>query len=367
VLLPHRAALTYLFSNLQLAAIETVLNTAPVINYTAFYPSRPFWTISRLDLRDPSVVSDLTDRMSEIVLTFDQQQYTLKICRDGMFMLRIHELELQVPQGDRLTSAQLAALWADYLDCLNTLQLLFESSVLEIMKHAYFELGEITTRDAFRVSFDDQHKWTGNSVPMFSPAASLLMARYTSSYSPALPPFADARFLMRIEVPETVFVDLNTHFTTVLAAGSAVQRLATLAKSLAEFKIGNYPTSLVLSWFVIESSLLGSWRNLLDAKSSPAAGTAQHIGKKRREALTGRDFPIAVVLNVLELSDVLAFDEWKDLDEIRGFRNKVVHQDPRFKCEATHAIRSLQAARRLLEQQIKFSLRPNLGYTVTGM
>jgi hypothetical protein len=51
----------------------------------------------------------------------------------------------------------------------------------------------------------------------------------------------------------------------------------------------------------------------------------KRINSKRAEFLTGREFPASVMSNLLELWEVIPLTLLKEVDSVRGFRNKIVH------------------------------------------
>ena len=51
----------------------------PISQYTAFYPSRPFWAIDRIDFNDPNSLKNFHDLMSEEVYQDATEAYSLKV------------------------------------------------------------------------------------------------------------------------------------------------------------------------------------------------------------------------------------------------------------------------------------------------
>src|SRR5260370_5986513 len=122
----------------------------PIGHFTAFYPSRPFWAVSGIDFTDPNSLAKFGDLMSEEVYEDSAQAFSLKICRDGMILLRIEALEMDDSQTGAPTPIESwVRKWGEYLDYLNSFYLLLDSSTLQLMKLSYFNLHEITSRDAF--------------------------------------------------------------------------------------------------------------------------------------------------------------------------------------------------------------------------
>ena len=69
-------------------------------------------------------------------------------------MLRIEALEQGQGPNDHIQIGETVKRWGEYLDYLNTFYLFLDSSTIEIAKLSYFNLHEITNRDAFRVRYE---------------------------------------------------------------------------------------------------------------------------------------------------------------------------------------------------------------------
>src|SRR4051812_46414645 len=97
-----------------------------------FYPSRPFWALEAPNLQEASDEVILRRWMEDIVLDYQRAPWRLQVCRDGKFMFRMHALEEAPPSSESSqSSASLVDWWAQYLDIINCLNLVFESSVLQ--------------------------------------------------------------------------------------------------------------------------------------------------------------------------------------------------------------------------------------------
>ena len=226
----------------------------PIGQFTAFYPSRPFWAGSKVDFADQTREGWFHDQMVEEVFSQETDAYTMKVCRDGRIMLRVEALEQGQDIEDHLQIEETVRRWGEYLDYLNTFYLLFDSSTIEIARLAYFSLHEITNRDAFRVRYEGG-KCVGEDVASESIASVFQMARYSSSYRAGIPIEFDPQIMMRRVVSLEVIEHACRAFAKVIASPGLERTPASFAKSLAEYKVGNYETSIVLSWFITEAPL----------------------------------------------------------------------------------------------------------------
>jgi hypothetical protein len=337
----------------------------PRIGFTAFYPSRPFWAGSKVDFTVPRVEGWFYDQMVEEVYSQQNGAYALKVCRDGRILIRISKLESGEPYETDQSIQETVRRWGDYLDYLNAFYLLLDSATLEIDNFAWFNLHEITNRDAFRVIYENG-KSTSENIAIESIAYVFQNGRYSSSYPPGTPIEYDPMISMRHVVSLAAISRAGALFESVIASPGLEKPLASFAKSLSEYKVGNYETSLVLAWFITEASLSKVWESHLDSLNRDVGHGRKRINSDRREFLTGRDLPSSVVSNMLELFNILDYELFADIDTVRGYRNKIVHARG-FTPGATEAQLSMKTALAMIEHLWGLRLTPSLGYSVSGI
>ncbi len=336
-------------------------NTETTENFTAFYTSRPFWAGDKIDFGTASANLPFTEQMAQVVFSYDTNRLRLRICKDGMVMPHVPKLETQIT-GDDLSIENKVSWWGRYLDYLNCLYLLLDSATIEVSNLAYFELSEITNKDAFRVRFEDG-RWAGEQIASESLASYYQMGRFQSLYPGG--PRTDPRILRRIPLRKEIFDTLFANVSIATENTSLLKSLSSISKSIAEYKVGNYETSLMLSWFVCESKLSTQWRIFLDESNRDYPDGSKRISSSRRQTLTGRDYPVSVVSNVLELSGKVPYKAFERINTVRRYRNKVVHQDPDFTCGPTHCQEAVELALKLALQDSGIRVRPNLNFSVS--
>ena len=337
----------------------------PIGQFTAFYPSRPFWACSKLDFSSREREGWFHDQMAEEVFSCETDSYTIKICRDGRIMLRIEALEGGQGQDQPGRIEDIVRRWGEYLDFLNAFYLLLDSAMLEVANFAYFDLHEITNRDAFRVHYEDG-KSVGENIAMESVVSVFQMGRYLSNYSHGVPIEYDSRITMRPVVSMDVIQRASTVFASVIRSPGSEKDLASFAKGLSEYKIGNYETSLILAWFITEGSIAHLWERHLASLNREFENGQKKINRERHDFLVGRDFTISMVSNLLELWEVLPNSLFKDIDTVRGFRNKIVHK-LKYSPNATDAQLALQTAQVMIERIWNISFIPSLSYSIRGI
>lgn len=333
--------------------------------FTAFYPSHPFWAVSELKFGVPKTEGWFYDQMVEEVYSITGDAFALKMCRDGRILMCISHIERENDEGGKAKFSNSVRLWGDYLDYLNAFYLLLDSATLEIESFTYFNLHEITSRDAFRVTYLDGIV-TGEVVVSESLASTFQFGRSSSNYRADLPIEYDPRIRHRRVVSLEIISHAVSKFETVVAKPGLEKTLAAFAKSLAEYKIGNYETSVVLAWFITEAAINALWIKYLDGQNSELPSGKHRLSGVRKKFLTGRDFTTSIVLNIMELSGVLDHGTFEEIDAVRGFRNKIVHGH-KFSPKDDEAQRAIQVARAMIEKQSSLRFQPNLNYSFNGL
>jgi len=333
-------------------------------SYIAFYTTKPFWAGSPLNLSKPETQKYFTSQMGNVVFSYENKVFEFKVCRDGMLMFRIHNLEAEIPSHDHADINTLISWWSRYIKYANCLHLLLDSCVVEVEKLAYLELFEITNKDVIRIVFEDG-KMIRTSIPSESLVSIFQMLRY-----PLAIPFETllqcTNVENRIPLRKAIFDLTAEKFSYVAGEEVLVDILSRIAKSIAEYKVGNYSTSVALSWFAIESIINQKWQRFLDDKGVTYNDGSKRINSKRRECFNGRDYPISVIINVLELSDSITFSLFKDIDTVRGYRNNIVHQEEEYVCEPKHCELAIQTALKLALEGYQFTITPNLNFSIQG-
>lgn len=243
--------------------------------------------------------------------------------------------------------------------------MLLDSATLEIDHFAHFNLHEITNRDAFRVIYENG-KSKSENIAIESIASMFQHGRYSGSYRSDLPIENDPMIMMRHVVSLAAISHADALFERVIASPGLGKPLASFAKSLSEYKVGNYETSLVLAWFITETSLSNIWQSHLDSLNREVADGRKRINRSRRDFLTGRDLPISIVSNMLELFGILDHGLFVDIDTVRGYRNKIVHARD-FTPGATEAQLSMKTALTMIERLWDLRLTPSFSYSVSGI
>jgi hypothetical protein len=330
--------------------------------WLGFYTSRPFWAGDALDVCAPEVRQAFTDSMSAITYSFRKSGVAISICKDGMILLRSDELEQRISNNRETFDFETnAVIWNEYLNLSNVFYLLLDCSMIEISKIGYFQFSEITNRDAFRCTYENGRN-VGQVIASESFAAQFQMDRY-----PITDPNRNSRLFQRCVIDELVFQHCFERFVHLIGNKQQVVRLSDLAKSLSEYKIGNYPISLVNAWFVCEREISDRWQVFVASRAKTYDDHRERINTERRKFLAGKDFTASVMSNILELIDVFTNDDLQILDEIRRARNGIAHNLNGKNCDAKICQSAIDIASRLILEKEPFQLQLSFSYSLSGL
>jgi hypothetical protein len=329
-------------------------------HYVSFYTSKSFWACSHLDVDSLEVQEQFTHLMSEVVFSHSEEMYELAVCRDGRVMLYLKQLEKKEESFDSTVER-----WGNYLDYLNSYYLMLDSSVIEVMNTGIFSLHEITSRDAFTQTIKDG-KTSSEIISTDSVASIFQSARYLSTYHHSMPPSIDSRHFGRQVVSEQALEEAANKFSYLFQNQGLEKNVSGIAKSISEYKVGNYESSIIMSWFVCEKILSEKWLVHLNSLNTECLGV-KRINSKRLKHLMDRDYTISVIINILELWEELSFEQYLKLEKVRVARNKIAHGDRRYKASADDASNAIESAIKLIQQTHNLRLTPNLNRQVSGL
>lgn len=232
---------------------------------------------------------------------FETETYCLNL--DGAIILHLKTAYLNRLLGDTPAEQRQIRKWYFYTAHLNCLYLLLDASVTRELELGYFDLEEVTTKNA------DVLSQNGVSI---SP----------QSNRNAAPLHPDQRLV----VPKAVLDLIERNFLTATADFERVYTLSEVAKSLAAYKSADFTTAFVLAWFLLERFVELIWIDYLVDRNRELGGGNKRINSKRKESLNdSRSYPVSVKLQILELADRLTFKQFSELDSLRVKRNGIVH------------------------------------------
>jgi hypothetical protein len=325
--------------------------------YAAFYTTIPFWVG-----KAPNIEGDKNKffhegiHLPEITLMYETDFYSIAICRDGLVMLHVNELEEKVkdsdPHDEEAEDIQWNA-WGDYLDYLNALYLLLHTTTIQTNspEFAIPPPKALSLSDVFRYVVENGEVI---DIDVFSKVTGY-------GYSAML----NIDWLPPLSIAEKDTFDiLNVEFEKVVLDNTLIKRLSQITKAYDEFQNGNFSYGLLLAWLIIESIILEKWDDLLTNKNKSFLDGNKRINSKRKQFLEGRDFPVSVIIDMLELDEQLTFEDFNELNTIRRYRNKIVHDSTSYTGNRKHCEKAIILAWKFSTEGKGIQPRSFLGYTL---
>ncbi|QNK66831.1 hypothetical protein [Variovorax sp. PAMC26660] len=290
--------------------------------FLAFYTPRAFWVDAPANLENIGSPA-FAKSMGEICYACVFEKFTLKIARDGLLMLSVGKLDRKestpLPNID-----QTIKLWRNYLEHINSLYLLLDSATIRCSSASFFNLNEITLRDAFTIHLDENDEFLGMQTLTGSFAGVLQHDRLPSQ---ANTPQLLNRLMLRSTLPSSVIHHAVTRYKRAATEPELLRLLNSLAKGLSEYKQGNYETAVVLAWFLIEFHLNAIWEKFLETENKTMPDGVLRFGKDRERYLT-KELTISMIVQHLEFAGLLDWETFRKVDATRKVRNRLAHRMP---------------------------------------
>jgi hypothetical protein len=329
--------------------------------YLSFYTVSMWFAGEPIDLSSLDDTKQVSQLLSTLMFEYESEEFHIKIYRDGMILLHAPEIE-KLSMNRPLSSEIMKDYWASYLKLLNCFYLLLDSFSSTLTSTFNMEITELTNRDVLLVHVDgDEITLSPNAPGSFMEARRIL--RQLKDLDDIPERYRNLLQIVR-PLPKEVFDRTVAAFSILMQRRDIVELTSQIVKSLSEYKVANYSTSIILSWFIVESILSKKWNGYLERTNRDLPDNRKRISSRRKSTLTGRDYTISVITNILELAEEISFETFESVDTIRGYRNRIVHQDPSFTCTDEHCRQALSLALDLILEDIpiKFDLNTNYSF-----
>ncbi|KAB1512030.1 hypothetical protein [Photobacterium damselae] len=297
-------------------------------SYIAFYPLESCTVKYKINGRCSDRDITFTEQMSEIIYSYKFNSFELEIFRDGriMFELRHYNDTPKILDID-----QNIIYWNEWLLKLNAFYLILASEIHQCNINPFFSVSALTSRDVFLMSIKDGVVHEG--IIDNSNFRKHQYVRISSDYREAI------RINPKISIGYTIDDDIlnkvSQCFEIILLEPGLTKTIAFLTKSIGEYELGQFDTSILFSWFCIERLL-------------------KSTGKEK-------------IFNVIEsLKEDLGYELYDNLHKVRLNRNKIVHHDDRLDIKQNDAMFSIITAINLVEKYHCVKLNPRLSINVKG-
>ena len=142
-----------------------------------------------------------------------------------------------------------------------------------------------------------------------------------------------------------------------------IKILSTLLRSVSEYKEGNNETSILFSWFIIESITIRIWEKHINSINTSFENGSKRINRSRKNHLESLN--ISVIINLLELMNLIPYELYIEIDKIRLCRNKIVHIDQDYTATNSDAKESVLCTKNLIKINYNLDIFPNLNLIIS--
>ena len=341
-----------------------------ILGFVSFYTSIPFWANNFISSEELEKIEDeqLETKLEEVVFSKENNNFSIKIAQDGMIILRVYELENNMtPWSDRLNNPDYTISddiknWNDYIEYLNTFYLLLDSSLLELEKETFLEINQLTKKDVMRAYFayfDSQEKFQGcQSASHNQEPIEVYKKNRSSDSNYHLIKSKNNRFITKKVLEHAV-----ENFEYACKDHNLMKILSTLLRSISEYKEGNNETSILFSWFIIESITIRIWEEHINSLNNSFDNGSKRINRARKSHL--ESLSISVIINLLELMNLIPYKLYIEIDKIRLCRNKIVHIDQDYISTSNDAKESILCTKNLIKLNYNLDIFPNLNLIIS--
>lgn len=325
--------------------------------FRAFYLPLTNWVGQAVALTYPPNGQPIPE-LSEVNFVRVLEKFEMRVARDGMVMLHLSEypdipLETDIEQRVRMLNV--------YVEHMNAFLLLLDTVLQRLEDGGSIDVSEVTRADICTVVYYENQPIPAIAATGFN--ASFVRAGYRFS-----PPSAGDHFWIsyRSTISSNAMEQTVVLFSHAIEKDGLISALASLTKGISEYKVGNYALAIVLSWFVVESSLRQLWRRVLDQIRTEDSSASPRINGDRLRLLTGNNYSIAAISNTLELMEIISPGLFQLVNDVRQKRNKIAHVDGDYVATTQDAQQAIQAASEMVKAYFDLDVSPSLGFSVSG-
>lgn len=240
--------------------------------------------------------------------------WRLRISRDGLIQFRSTFIEAEINnielswRGDLGSAKSFDGIWLKYLNICNAVHFCFECCMHSSgVNLCGIEFNVLSYGDISRVTYDS------NDEPF-------RQASYRGGGINTLIRFGDyfPENIKKIAIPKKCIDYLCSYYLTKLFNDELLLQLVVkVGQSLSMHNIGNWSSSIVVSWFVVEWYIGRLWDDFIDKK---------FITGDRKRLLNGRDYTASIVIEHLHLQDIIDEENYLKINKLRKNRNKIAHE-----------------------------------------
>ncbi|MEQ0580055.1 hypothetical protein PANTOEA_00295 [Pantoea dispersa] len=295
--------------------------------YVGSYAARPFWVGERIDIYDSNQAKLLQGIIPEFAAKHENDFFKSAICINGLMLLHINNLAKITPNIAEPNQYNISVNWMDeYLDYVNALQLCVESESIKCANS--HDVQSIVTRanDICKVGMLEGVPRSNSVTHTHRNSHAVVMNElnlWISNGSNWPSPLEVNGWMLPHEVVSVQAAKNALNIFSLIACNkNKIRWLSYLVKSKTAYAENDYRLSLILSWFIIESSI----RCLFDAL----------ISKEKVNS--------AGMINFLYAEGVISEEFKQCLNDLRLIRNDLIHNPAETVCPSNECIKAGQAA-----------------------
>ncbi len=308
--------------------------------WIGFYPSKSFYINKQPDYSrfpaDFNYNMNFLKLLSREAILYNEDSYMLKIFEGGVFIIRKDDIE-KTDFSVNNDFDDLAKNLSKFMDYLNALYLLFESSFLKMDNFTFFEISEITNKNFFSLKYENNKVFNLGGIKIEN--------------------FYDHdRMFFNQKVKMEVFDNLNENFKKVFKNYNAIRILSETLKALVQYKLTNFSSSLILSWIVVEYFMNIYWKKFLKEKQSQGIINCE----TRTKIENSSDFNMNVVSNILNFNGLFSKNIFNIIGHVRKCRNNIVHSDEKYECKIEDCGKAFEIIKFLIKKYMDIDLDLNI-------
>lgn len=312
--------------------------------FISFY-TIPFWVENSIEEKERNT-EKLKDKISEVVINEENEDFIIKIEYDGLISIHIKSLENLIQEYKEDFSKDIIH-YNSYMQYINAFYLLLtivsgkektietiidgeRTLVTKAASGGHSEMKSLTRHDTFRTDSNSE------AIAKAEYSYSLLLFDTKTNDHPSLEynTLKSRSTISQNDLHETIVL-----FKSIFNNQILIKHLALYTKSTGEYKHGDFDTSIVLAWTISENIL-----NLI-------------YDNRDNKSLKSEFNNIASIQEFLNTQNLISTELFNLSNKVRKFRNKIAHSNSAYISSSQDSKDALECTCKLIKLQYNFELR----------
>ncbi|TGN17493.1 hypothetical protein [Leptospira idonii] len=276
--------------------------------FVGFFTNPPFWAGPMPNLTKELSENEFQGKMTQWKAKYGDKNYKILIMRDGMIYLR-HELieklyeehiNKEISFFEKLdTRTQLNLLYFDFINCV---KVLIDSAVVKKRKFDYFKPRPTAQRELLRSTIYQGLPY--DETGLDGESGKYYYGRILQLYSKPL--IDDRRIYSRQEIRLEYLYQAFKDIALIADSLPKIRVLSLYSSSLYHYLSLDFPSSIILGWFIIEYFINSIYNAKIKEKNSDRN-------------------PIAKKIESIRKTNLIDIDILDNIDHLRLLRNDLIH------------------------------------------